>query len=177
MREGVTVSDPLVERARQGDAAAFESLYRTHYRRVYAVALRFARDRERAEDIAQDAFVRAWRALPSFNGDSRLSTWLHSVAVNTALDRVRARSRREARLEPEVDLERYATEIGRAMPTADLDLERAVAALPDGAREIVILHYIEGYSCAEIAERLGIVEGTVKSQLHRARQLLKEAMA
>lgn len=171
------MGDPLVERARQGDTAAFESLYRAHYRRVYAVALRFARDRDRAEEIAQDAFVRAWRALPSFNGDSRLSTWLHSVAVHAALDRVRGQARREARIEPGVDLDRYAAEVGRAMPGADLDLERAIAALPDGAREVVILHYIEGYPCAEIAERLGIVEGTVKSQLHRARKLLKEAMA
>jgi RNA polymerase sigma-70 factor (ECF subfamily) len=176
-RKGVTVGDPLVERARNGDTAAFESLYRAHYRRVYAVALRFARDRERAEEIAQDAFVRAWRSLPSFNGNSRLSTWLHSVAVNAALDRARSKARREARVEAGVDLDRYAAEVGRAMPTADLDLERAVAALPDGAREVVILHYIEGYPCAEIAERLGIVEGTVKSQLHRARQLLKEALA
>jgi RNA polymerase sigma-70 factor (ECF subfamily) len=163
----VRLQDPRVE---------FEALYREHHRRVYAIALRFARDADRAEEIVQDAFVRAWRSLPSFNGDSRLSTWLHSVAVNAALDRVRARSRREARLDRNVDLERYAAEVGRAMPEADLDLERAVASLPEGAREIVILHYIEGYPCAEIAERLGIVEGTVKSQLHRARKLLKEAL-
>ena len=137
------MGDPLVERARQGDTDAFESLYRAHYRRVYAVALRFARDRDRAEEIAQDAFVRAWRALPTFNGDSRLSTWLHSVAVHAALDRVRSVARREARVERTVDLDRYAAEVGRAMPDADLDLERAVAGLPDGAREILILHYIE----------------------------------
>ena len=160
----------------QDPRAEFEMLYREHHRRVYAIALRFARDADRAEEIVQDAFVRAWRSLPSFNGDSRLSTWLHSVAVNAALDGVRARSRREARIDRDVDLERYAAEVGRAMPEADLDLERAVAGLPDGAREIVILHYIEGYPCAEIAERLGIVEGTVKSQLHRARKLLKEAL-
>jgi RNA polymerase sigma-70 factor (ECF subfamily) len=157
--------------------AEFEAIYREHHRRVYAIALRFARDPDRAEEIVQDAFVRAWRSLPSFNGDSRLSTWLHSVAVNAALDAVRARSRRDARRDPDLDLDRYAAEVGRAMPGADLDLERAVASLPEGAREIVILHYIEGYPCAEIAERLGIVEGTVKSQLHRARKLLKEALA
>ncbi|HYO47482.1 MAG TPA: sigma-70 family RNA polymerase sigma factor [Gemmatimonadota bacterium] len=156
--------------------AEFEVIYREHHRRVYAIALRFARDPDRAEEVVQDAFVRAWRSLPSFNGDSRLSTWLHSVAVNAALDGVRVRSRREARLDRDVDLDRYAAEVGRAMPGADLDLERAVASLPDGAREIVILHYIEGYPCAEIAEQLGIVEGTVKSQLHRARKLLKEAL-
>ena len=155
----------------------FEALYREHHRRVYAIALRFARDPDRAEEIVQDAFVRVWRSLPSFNGNSKLSTWLHSIAVNAALDRVRSRARREARIDREVDLERYAREVGRAMPTADLDLERALASLPDGAREIVILHYIEGYPCAEVAERLGIAEGTVKSQLHRARRLLKEAMA
>ena len=162
------MQDPRVE---------FESMYRENHRRVYAIALRFARDRDRAEEIVQDAFVRAWRALPSFNGDSRLSTWLHSVTVNAALDRVRATSRREARLDRRVDLDRYADEVGRAMPGADIDLERAIASLPNGAREIVILHYIEGYSCAEIAELLGIVDGTVKSQLHRARTLLKEALA
>lgn len=161
----------------QHSRAEFETLYREHHRRVYAIALRFTRDPDRAEEIVQDAFVRVWRSLPSFNGNSRLSTWLHSVAVNAALDGVRARARREARLDREVDLDRYAAEVERAMPGADLDLERAVAALPDGAREIVILHYIEGYACAEIAERLGIAEGTVKSQLHRARRLLKETMA
>jgi RNA polymerase sigma-70 factor (ECF subfamily) len=157
--------------------AEFETLYRVHHRRVYAIALRFARDADRAEEIVQDAFVRVWRSLPSFNGNSRLSTWVHSVAVNAALDGVRARSRREARIEPGIDPDRYAAQVGRAMPDADLDLERAIASLPDGAREIVILHYIEGYPCAEIAARLGIVEGTVKSQLHRARTLLKEALS
>ena len=155
----------------------FESIYREHYRRVYAIALRFARDAEGAEEIVQDAFIRVWRSLPSFNGNSRLSTWLHSVAVNTALDRLRQRSRSEARIDRGVDLDHYATEVGRAMPAADIDLERAVAALPNGAREVVILHYFEGFPCAQIAERLGVVEGTVKSQLHRARQLLKEALA
>ena len=161
----------------QDPRAEFEALYREHHRRVYAIALRFARDADRAEEIVQDAFVRIWRSLPSFNGNSRLSTWVHSVAVNAALDCVRASSRREARIEPAIDPDRYAAEVGRAMPDADLDLERAIASLPDGAREIVILHYIEGYPCAEIAERLGIVEGTVKSQLHRARSLLKEALS
>jgi RNA polymerase sigma-70 factor (ECF subfamily) len=161
----------------QHSRAEFETLYREHHRRVYAIALRFTRDPDRAEEIVQDAFVRVWRSLPSFYGNSRLSTWLHSVAVNAALDGVRARARREARLDRDVDLDRYAIEIGRAMPGADLDLERAVAAVPDGAREIVILDFIEGYACAEIAERLGIAEGTVKSQLHRARRLLKETMA
>jgi RNA polymerase sigma-70 factor (ECF subfamily) len=155
----------------------FETIYRDNLRRVYAIALRFARDPEGAEEIVQDAFIRVWRSLPSFNGNSRLSTWLHSVAVNAALDRVRQRSRADARIDREVDLDRYAAEVGRAMPAADVDLERAVAGLPDGAREVVILHYFEGYPCAEIAERLGVVEGTVKSQLHRARQLLKEALA
>ena len=157
--------------------SAFEAIYRDHHRRVYAIALRFARDPERAEEIVQDAFVRAWRSLPSFNGDSSLSTWLHSVAVNAALDGVRRRSRREARLDRGVDLDRYVVEVERAMPGTDIDLERAVASLPDGAREIVILHYIEGYACVEMAELLGIAEGTVKSQLHRARKLLKEALA
>ena len=155
----------------------FESIYREHHRRVYAIALRFARDSEGAEEIVMSDPVRAWRSLPSFNGNSRLSTWIHSVAVNAALDRMRRRSRAESRLDREIDLDMYAGEIGRAMPAADVDLERAVAALPDGAREVVILHYFEGYPCAEIAERMGIVEGTVKSQLHRARQLLKEALA
>jgi RNA polymerase sigma-70 factor (ECF subfamily) len=155
----------------------FESIYREHHRRVYAIALRFARDPDGAEEIVQDAFVRVWRSLPSFNGNSRLSTWLHSVAVNAALDRVRNRARMEARIDREVDVDRYAAEVRRAMPAADIDLERAVATLPDGAREVVLLHYFEGFPCAEIAERLGVVEGTVKSQLHRARQLLKEALA
>ena len=128
--------------------AEFETLYREHHRRVYAIALRFTRDADRAEEIVQDAFVRAWRSLPSFNGDSRLSTWLHSVAVNAALDGVRARSARGA------DRSRRGPRSlrggGRTRDAGGGPRSRAGGGrAPDGAREIVILHYIEGYPCGD----------------------------
>ena len=161
----------------QDPRAEFEALYREHHRRVYAIALRFARDADRAEEIVQDAFVRVWRSLPSFNGNSRLSTWVHSVAVNAALDGVRARSRREARIEPGIDPDRFAAEVGRAMPDADLDLERAIAALPPGVRRAFVLHEVEGYTHEEVAGMTGLATGTLRAQLHRARQLLIRALS
>lgn len=134
---------------------------------------RWEADEDRALDLLQEAFVRVWRALPEFRGDSALSTWIHSIAVRTAMDRMREDSRRARR--EEVAGRGHSTEVADA-PAARLDLERALAALPDGQRRMLILHGIEGYRCREIAERLGVAVGTVRSQVHRARRKLKEAL-
>lgn len=166
----------LVQRAQEGDAAAFESLYEDHLGRVYALALRMLRDTRLAEDVTQDIFVRAWEKLASFEGRSSFGTWIHRLGVNVVLGELRTTRRRENRVEPVEDLEMFEGEIKEAMPETKMDLERAIAALPEGAREILILHDIEGYRYREIAEMSEIAEGTVKSQLNRARRLVREAL-
>jgi RNA polymerase sigma-70 factor (ECF subfamily) len=163
--------DILVERARRGDAQAFEELYRLHHRRVYALALRMTREPGRAEELTQDAFVEAWRALPSFRGESAFSTWLHGVAARVVLRQMRTDRRWEERNESV-----YLAEARRAMPDTTIALERAIASLPDGARAVLVLHDVEGYKYEEIARLLGVALGTVKAQLHRARRLVMEAL-
>jgi RNA polymerase sigma-70 factor (ECF subfamily) len=163
----------LVARARSGDETAFAQLYRTHVGRVYAVCLRMVADRAAAEALTQDVFVRAWRGLAGFRGDSALGTWLHRLAVNEVLMAQRAERRREARvLTVDDPAEREAAP--RA-PEAGLglDLERAIARLPRGAREVLVLHDVEGYGHAEVGKLLGIAVGTSKAQLFRARRLLR----
>lgn len=180
------VSAPSAEwarRARDGDVQAFERLYRAHVARIYALALRMTTDPARAEDLTQDAFVRAWDRLSSFRGDSAFGTWLHRLAVNVVLGDLRARGRwQEEGLEdkeadpqdPAKDRRELRTPPTR--PGEKVDLERAVAELPPRARTVLVLHDIEGYRHREIAELTGVTEGTSKAQLSRARRLLREAL-
>jgi RNA polymerase sigma-70 factor (ECF subfamily) len=162
----------LVVEARARNARAFEMLYRAHCRRAYATALRLLRDRIRAEEVVQDAFVRAWESLPSFRGDSAFGSWLHRITVRAACDRVRQDDRRPHSIDDDGATARYVAEARRAMPDARVDLERAIATLPAGARVVLLLHDVEGYRHDEIGEHLGVTVGTVKSQLHRARRLI-----
>lgn len=166
----------LVREAQAGSAEAFERLYRKHGRRVYAVCLRMVSDPGRAEELMQDAFVRAWSAIGSFQHRSAFGTWLHRLAVNVVLSDVRADKRRSSRELLRGELDEFEREVGGAMPETRVDLERAIAALPSGAKEVLILHDIEGYRYREIAELIGVAEGTVKSQLSRARRLVREAL-
>jgi RNA polymerase sigma-70 factor (ECF subfamily) len=166
--------DLPVERARRREPGAFEALYYEHRGRVYALALRMTRDSGAAEELTQDAFVRAWRALPGFRGDSRFGTWLHTITVRAYLQSRRAIDRRTEVEVEEGDVDRYAFAARRAMPGTDLDIERAIARLPDGAREVLILYDVYGYRHREIGDMLGIAEGTSKAQLHRARTLARE---
>lgn len=170
------VAEILVARAREGDTRAFEDLYRAHHRRIYALALRMTGDVGRAEEVTQEAFVQAWESLPGFRGESSFGTWLHGLTVHVALRHERTERRREARIETTDDLSAYAAEVRRALPETSIALERAVAALPDGARRVLVLHDIEGYRYEEIARLLGIALGTVKAQLHRARKLIMETV-
>jgi RNA polymerase sigma-70 factor, ECF subfamily len=154
------------------DAGAFEELYRENSGRIYALCLRMCGDATQAEDLTQDVFIRAWKSLGAFRGDSQLSTWLHRLAVNTCLNwitRGGRRSRQNVFLEDVSALE----ERRRESPEERVDLERAVATLPDGARTVFVLHDIEGYKHEDIARMCGIAVGTVKAQLHRARRLLR----
>lgn len=165
----------LVSRAQSGDATAFESLYRQHSRRIFALCLRMVADPDRAEDLVQETFVRAWEKLSSFRGDSAFATWLHRLAINVVLGEGRRRqSRREGDQVPIDDSSTLQPSIRRS--ETGIDLERAIAGLPDQARVVFVLHDIEGYRHSEIAELAGIAEGTSKAHLHRARKLLREAL-
>ncbi len=166
----------LVREAQAGSADAFERLYRKHGRQVYAVCLRMVSDPDRAEELMQDAFVRAWSAIGSFQHRSAFGTWLHRLAINVVLSDMRAEKRRSSRELLSGELDEFEREVGGAMPETRVDLERAIAALPSGAKEVLILHDIEGYRYREIAKLVGVAEGTVKSQLSRARRLVREAL-
>ena len=155
---------------------AFEELYRENVGRVYALCLRLAGETTLAEELTQDVFVRAWRKLPSFRGDSALSTWLHPLAVNVALSERRSRRRRTARVLTTDDLAPFEKPGTPPGPELGFDLERALDQLPDGARAVFVLHDIEGYKHEEIAELTGVATGTSKAQLHRARKLMREAL-
>ena len=164
----------LVRAAGGGDVRAFEVLYRRHARRIHAVLWRLCGHEARAEDLVQDAFVRAWQALPGFRFESAFSTWLHRLAVNTALMELRARRGGEALETGDDALEYHGTADSAGDRTAlGIDLERAVATLPPRARAVLVLHDIEGWKHEEIAAALDIAVGTSKAQLHRARGLLR----
>ncbi len=167
----------VIRRAQAGDRDAFEVIYREHSPRVYALCLRLSGGtRAEATELMQDVFIRAWRGLAKFRGDSAFSSWLHRLTVNAMLELRRSESRRTARVLFMDDPEEAGGVATNDSPDLQLDLERAIAALPDGARMAFVLHEIEGYQHREIAAQLGVAEGTVKAQLHRARKLLIEAL-
>lgn len=165
----------LARQAAAGDVAAFEYLYRRHAGRVHGVIARLVGHAgARAEDLTQEAFVRAWQALPRFRFESALSTWLHRLAVTTALMELRSRRARPRFDDGEDALEEVGTLDSAGRGTAlGMDLERAVASLPPRARAVLVLHDVEGWTHGEIASELGMAVGSSKAQLHRARQLLR----
>jgi RNA polymerase sigma-70 factor, ECF subfamily len=172
-----TAAEPDVQLAASGDRRAFERLYRDNVSRVYAVCVRMCGNRARAEELAQDAFVRAWERLPQFRGDSAFSTWLHRLTVNVVLEAQRSERRSRARVESDDVLDSAPPVMRREFHAEKLDLAVAIAALPPGARAVFALHDVEGYKHEEIAEMLDITSGGSKAQLHRARRLLREALA
>jgi RNA polymerase sigma-70 factor, ECF subfamily len=173
----------LVDRARRGDVDAFERLYQLHAGRVYALCLRLAGKPVEARELVQDTFVHAWEALPRFRGESSLTTWLHRIAVNALLERRRRDKRRSARVvlvDDEDDFESASIASGFVAPAdvaTAIDLERAIAALPPGVRRAFVLHEVEGYTHEEVAGMTGLATGTLRAQLHRARQLLIKALS
>lgn len=166
----------LVKRAQSGDSGAFEALYRRLVGRIYALCLRMARDSQRAEELTQDVFVRAWERLGTFRGESKFTTWLHRLAVNVVLQDGRAKGRRESREELVDDPGKYLGRVTVEFPGTRMDLERAIASLPDGARRVLILRDIYGYKYDEIAEMQSVALGTVKAQIHRARKMMREKL-
>ena len=163
----------IVNRAQAGDRGAFEVLYRRHSPHMLGLCWRLCGgDETLAQELVQDAFVRAWTRIGSFRGEALFSTWLHRLTVNVALSDRRIRVRR---LERERTLdEMYPEPWMKAAEGLDMDLEAAVARLPERARTVLVLHDVEGYKHSEIAELAGMAEGTSKAQLHRARKLLRQ---
>jgi len=179
----------LARAASAGDELAFERLYRRHSARVFALCLRMSGSRARATELTQDAFVQVWRQLGTWRGEAALATWIFRLTVNLVLGNARAETRRQRR-----EMSAEGEDVGRddsrgagngwsvggvvrAPAVGDaIDLERAIASLPDGARTVFVLHDVEGYRHAEIARMTGTAEGTCRAQLHRARRLLMEAL-
>lgn len=168
-------SDPDVGLAKRGDEKAFERLYRAHHARVYSLAVRMAGPIW-AEDLTQDVFIRAWTKLETFREQASFGTWLYRLAVNLILSRRETLKKRQQRKIPGGDeaLRQLATK--EKPPGLAMDFEGAVQKLPDGAREVFVLYEIQGYPHAEIGEMMGISVGTSKSQLHRARMMLRESL-
>jgi RNA polymerase sigma-70 factor (ECF subfamily) len=162
--------------AQRGDVDAFERIYRANSGRVTALCLRLTGDREAAEALMQDVFVKVWERLPAFRGESALPTWIHRVTVNAFLHQARSEKRRGAHEETSDDIAAFPVAARSSDPGEQMDLERAIARLPEGARTAFVLHEIEGYKHEEIAALSGIAPATVRAQLHRARRLLMEAL-
>jgi RNA polymerase sigma-70 factor, ECF subfamily len=167
----------LAKRCRNGDAGAFEELYRQHAGRLYNLAFRMAGSAHEAEDLLQEVFLHAYRKLGSFRGDSSLGTWLYRLGMNQCLDHLRGRQSKMKQATESLD------EDGAAEPAAPMsstpiavnrvDLERAIGRLPEGCRAAFLLHDVEGFEHHEVASILGISEGTSKSQVHKARMKLR----
>ena len=171
----------LVERCRQGDLAAFEELYRAHAGKLFSVACRMLGNPTDAEDLLQEIFLSAHRKLDGFRGDSALGTWLYRLATNHCLDYLRSRAARTNQLTDVLDDEPglyLAGSRGLAEQTVmKMDLERAMARLPEGCRAAFVLHDVQGLEHREVADVLGIAEGTSKSQVHKARLRLRAILS
>ena len=165
--------------AASGDRRAFERLYAAHVNRVFTLCTRMCGNRVRGEELTQDVFVRAWEKLPQFRGDSAFSTWIHRVAVNIVLTDRKNEGRSRKRMkddEENVGEDIFASAATTPRDADRMDLAKAIEGLPPGARQIFVLHDVEGYKHEEIADLCGITAGGSKAQLHRARLLLREAL-
>lgn len=171
---GTTNEADWIARAKRADVGAFERLYRMHIDRVYGLCLRMTGNVAEAEDCAQDAFIQAWKKLERFRGDSAFSTWLHRIAVNSVLGRMRKSKREQDRIHAAGELTESPL---AAADSGDMrDLAEAIDRLPEGARHVFVLYAVYGYSHEETGEMLGIASGTSKAQLHRARRLLAQQL-
>ena len=171
----------LVERCRKGDLSAFEEIYRAHSGRLYSLACRMLGNPADAEDLLQEIFLSAHRKLDGFRGESALGTWLYRLATNQCLDHLRSRAARTNQatdaIEDEAALSDTRSRSIAERTVAKMDLERALLRLPEGARAAFVLHDIQGLEHREVADALGIAEGTSKSQVHKARLRLRTILA
>ena len=171
-----TMSDEaaLIARAQKGDARAFEALYRLNIDKVYGLCLRMTGNVGEAEDCAQEAFIQAWNKLAKFRGDSAFGTWIHRIAVNAVLGRIRKSKREQDRMQVVADTTSSPASMGDSGELRDLS--DAIDRLPEGARHVFVLRAVYGYSHEESSKMLGIAVGTSKAQLHRARRLLAQQL-
>ena len=180
MREALGADPPgLLARLRAGDPRAFEELVVTYQHRVFGVALRMLGSRAEAEEIAQEVFLRAHRAMAEFRGEARLSTWLYAIVSRLCLNRLESPDRRMARGDAALaDIAAATPDAAAEAERAELDaaLHAAIAELPDERRLVLVLRDIDGLSYEQIAETLALDLGTVRSRLHRARMQLKEKL-
>src|ERR671936_1657017 len=180
MREALGADETaLLARLKAGDTKAFETLVITYQHRVFGVALRMLGSRAEAEDVAQETFLRAHRAVADFRGDARLGTWLYAIASRLCLNRLASPDRRVARGDDVlVDVAASTPDAAAVAERAELDaaLRAAIAELPDERRLVLVLRDVEGLSYEQIAEALALDLGTVRSRLHRARMQLKEKL-
>lgn len=163
-----------IAKAQKSDTRAFERLYRLHVDRVYGLCLRMTGNVAEAEDCAQEAFIQAWDKLHLFRGDSAFNTWLHRIAVNSVLGRIRKSKRERDRIQ--VAFEQSSAPASVSDNGELRDLSDAVDRLPEGARHVFVLHAVYGYSHEETGAMLDIAAGTSKAQLHRARRLLMQQL-
>jgi RNA polymerase sigma-70 factor (ECF subfamily) len=171
------ITTDLIRRSQNGDADAFEALYHQHSAAVYALCARMSGDTQRAADLTQDVFVRAWRGLGGFRADASFGTWIHRIAFNVVREHQRGDKRRRLRIVENADGEEADfVDRGGLGEDARIDLERAIARLPNRARNALVLHDIHGYRCREVAELTGCAVGTIQAHLHRARRLLREIL-
>jgi RNA polymerase sigma-70 factor (ECF subfamily) len=160
-----------VRLAVRGDLRAFERLYREHGPRIHSLACRMI-GMDEAPEVTQDVFVRAWQSLASFRGESAFGTWLHRIAINVVLTRRARHGKARERFEADpAALERLETPASHR--DLSMDFERAIARLPEGARQVFVMHDVEGFTHEEIGGLLGVTDGTSKAQLHRARMLMR----
>jgi RNA polymerase sigma-70 factor (ECF subfamily) len=172
-----------IERAKQGDAEAFETLYDLHKRRVYSLCLRMTANTAAAEDLTQEAFLQLFRKIGTFRGESAFSTWLHRMAVNVVLMQLRKKGLAVVPLEETIETEEEspkkepgAEDVRLAGSIDRLQLEHAIANLPPGYRAVFLLHDVQGYEHNEIARLVGCSIGNSKSQLHKARMKLRDLL-
>jgi RNA polymerase sigma-70 factor (ECF subfamily) len=183
-RQGDKLSEAeAIERAKQGDAEAFETLYNLHKRRVYSLCLRMTANAAEAEDLTQEAFMQLFRKIATFRGESAFSTWLHRMAVNVVLMQLRKKGLAVVPLEDDIETEEEtpkkdfgAQDLALEGSIDRLRLQNAIGRLPPGYRTIFVLHDVEGYEHNEIAELVGCSIGNSKSQLHKARMKLRELL-
>ena len=174
LNDSVADETTWIRQAQQSDARAFEALYRLHVDKVYGLCLRMTGNVSEAEDCTQEAFILAWNKLTKFRGDSAFATWLHRIAVNAVLGRIRKSKREHDRIQAVADTQqtRVTTDDSGELR----DLAAAVDKLPEGARHVFVLHAVYGYSHDETGEMLGVAAGTSKAQMHRARRLLAQQL-
>lgn len=165
----------LIKAACAGDRSAMSALYRQHAGRVYSVVRRLVGDDDLADDVSQDAWVRAFEKIHLFRGDAAFGTWMHRLAVNAALNRLR-RGNRRTEVEGSAELRTTAARTDDVVLNQRV-LSQALDRLPAGYRKVLVLHDVEGLKHEEIAERLGIAAGTSKSQLHKARARMREFLS